>query len=150
MTPACVNSATSFIPIFVCTFSDAVLSRQSTAPHFPYLSSLHLVRTKSPFSQSAFNQAPAPSLQPALIRERARQRRLLLSERSRHERTCYRLDRAAMDPQRPIATVYYRTAKGLFDHLVGGGEQRIRHGFHSSTDRSVPTLNHLALLTAIG
>ena len=31
---------------------------------------------------------------------------------------------AVDDPQRQIATINYRIAKGSFDHLVGSGEQR--------------------------
>jgi len=34
----------------------------------------------------------------------------------------------AFDPQQTFATVNYRTAKGSFDHLVGGDEQDGRHG----------------------
>jgi hypothetical protein len=33
---------------------------------------------------------------------------------------------AVVDPQRHFATIFCRIAKGLFDHLVGGGEQRLR------------------------
>jgi hypothetical protein len=33
---------------------------------------------------------------------------------------------AVHDPQRHFATANYRIAKGLFDHLVGAGEQASR------------------------
>ena len=33
----------------------------------------------------------------------------------------------AIDPKRHFANVNYRSAKGLFDHLVGAGLQRQRH-----------------------
>jgi hypothetical protein len=35
--------------------------------------------------------------------------------------------KVAIDPQRHFAATNCRSAKGLFDHLVGGGEQGLRH-----------------------
>ena len=39
-----------------------------------------------------------------------------------------RVTAAEFDPSRTFATVNCRIAKGLFDHLVGGDEQRRWHG----------------------